>query len=259
MLKHSFIWKICLIAIAILLAIRIWFNPEIPLLFVILPLIIYLILAAWGSVSVKSNYYTPVIWKALNKNKFVALTFDDGPAGEGTLEILEILGKYNIKAAFFCIGKNADLHPAILKEMHEQGHLIGNHSYSHHKAFDLFPAQKVQNDLIKANDSIEKVIGKKPLLFRPPYGVTNPMLSTAIQKLNLRSIGWSIRSLDTLTADKDTLFKRVTRKVNPGDIFLFHDRCKVTPQILPALIEYLIAEGFVIERVDKLLNLPAYA
>jgi peptidoglycan/xylan/chitin deacetylase (PgdA/CDA1 family) len=259
MLKHPFIWKICLLTLAILLAIKIWVQPEISLIVVLIPLFIYLGIAAWGSMNVNSNFYTPVLWKGIGDIKSVAFTFDDGPSAVGTVEILEILKKYNIRAAFFCIGKNAELHPEVLQKIHDGGHLIGNHSYSHHAVFDLFPAQKVQDDLIKANASIEKVINKKPLLFRPPYGVTNPMLSTALQKLKLLSIGWSIRSLDTVIADKDKLFKRVTRNVKPGDIFLFHDKCKVTVQILPALIEYLIAEGYVIERVDKLLNIPAYA
>lgn len=259
MLKHPFIWKICLLALALLLAIKLWVQPEISLFIVLTPLFIYLGLAAWGSMLVNSNFYSPVLWKATVKNKSVALTFDDGPSPEGTLEILEILDNYSIKAAFFCIGKHVDLYPEILKKIDEQGHLIGNHSYSHHPVFDLFPTRKVQADLILANESIEKVIGKKTLLFRPPYGVTNPMLSSVLQKLKLISIGWSIRSLDTVFSDKDKLFKRVTRNVKPGDIFLFHDKCKVTVQILPALIEYLIAEGYVIERVDKLLNIPAYA
>ncbi len=259
MLKHSLIWKFCLLAGGILLAIRLWVMPEFPLLIVLLPLILYLVLAAWGSIRVKSNFYTPVICKGPENQKSVALTFDDGPSGINTLEVLEILQQHKIKAAFFCIGKHVDEHPEILQKLHEQGHLIGNHSYSHHPLFDLFTSKKVFKDLILANASIEKVIRKKPLLFRPPYGVTNPMLSAALQELKLISIGWSIRSFDTVLADKEKLLKRVTRKVKSGDIFLFHDKCKVTVQILPALIEYLIAEGFVIERVDDLLNITAYA
>lgn len=259
MLKHPFIWKICLLSLAILLAIKIWVFPTLSIWIILLPMLIYLSFAAWGSLSVQSNFYTPVLWKASTHHKSVALTFDDGPSDEGTMKVLEILDKYNLKAAFFCIGKNAEIHPSILQKIHDQGHLIGNHSYSHHSLFDVFPAQKVQNDIALANNSIEKIIGKKPLLFRPPYGVTNPMIASALQGLNLTSIGWSIRSLDTVIPDKDQLFKRVTRRVKPGDIFLFHDKCDVTVQILPALIEYLIAEGFVIERVDHLLNIPSYA
>lgn len=259
MLKHSIVLKICLFAQLILPSIKIWFQFDVSIFIILIPLYIYLGAAAWGSMSIRSNFYTPVLWKGSDHTKSVAITFDDGPYAEGTPEILEILHKYNIKAAFFCIGKHVDQHPALLQKIYEQGHLIGNHSYSHHPVFNLFPSKKVHKDLTQANACIEKVIGKKPLLFRPPYGVTNPMLSSALQKLNLLSIGWSIRSFDTVLTDKDKLLKRVTRNVKPGDIFLFHDKCKVTVQILPALIGYLIAEGFVIERVDQLLNIPAYA
>jgi peptidoglycan/xylan/chitin deacetylase (PgdA/CDA1 family) len=254
MLKH---WVVIYISIALiggllLLGFSIW-EAFLPVILVKLGL------DAWGAASVSSKYYINVLCKAPGTEKAVALSFDDGPVENYTPQILDILKAHQVPAAFFCIGRRVQELPGLVKRAQEEGHLIGNHSYSHHALFDLYPTGKMKKELRMANEAIEAATGLRPALFRPPYGVTNPMLARAIRHGGFTPVGWSIRSLDTVIKEEDKLFGRVTRKISPGDIFLFHDTCAATVKILPALIKQLKREGFAIKRIDELLNIPAYA
>ncbi|RPE09472.1 polysaccharide deacetylase family protein [Chitinophaga lutea] len=254
MLKH---WVVTYVAIAVmaalvLLGVNFWLAfPAV--------LLAKLGLDAWGAINVGSNYYMNVLCKGAGGEKAVALSFDDGPVNGGTAEILDILKAQQVPAAFFFIGNRVAEAPGLVRRAHEEGHLIGNHSYAHQTLFDLLPTSKMKQELQKANDAIEAAAGVKPLLFRPPYGVTNPMLARAVKAGGFTPVGWSIRSLDTVIKEEDQLFERVTRKISPGDIFLFHDTAAATAKILPALIKQLKREGYVLKRLDELLKIPAYA
>jgi len=194
-----------------------------------IPLFIWLAILFRGSKNICSQFYTEVKCTSDNKSK-IQLTFDDGPHPEITPEILKILKKYNQKAIFFCIGKNIEKYPEIAKQIIAEGHLIGNHSFSHSYFFDFFGTKKVVEELEKTNRLIKNISGKDCQIFRPPYGVTNPNIAKAVKILNLRIIGWSIRSMDTVKNKKQVL-KRL-KKAKPGDIVLFHDTKKDTPEIL---------------------------
>lgn len=213
----------------------------------------------WGAAKVSSNFYFDVRCKAATKEKIVALSFDDGPLENYTPQILEILQQHKVPAAFFCIGDRVEKAPGLLKEIHNAGHLVGNHSYAHGALFDLQSAGNMKKDLDKADKTIIAAIGFKPRLFRPPYGVTNPMLAKAVKQGGYTPVGWSIRSMDTVIKNEEELLAKVTKNVQPGDIFLFHDTCAVTVKILPALIKQLKEQGFAFKRIDELLNVPAYA
>lgn len=230
-----------------------------PLWMVLLPVIAATGFAAWGAVNVRSNYFIRTHSKGKSTDKSVSLSFDDGPVTSFTPQILDILAQFDVKAAFFCIGHRVEQEPGIMKRITAEGHLVGNHSFSHSPMFDLQHSSAMRTDLAKANEAIKSATGLQPKLFRPPYGVTNPMLARAIRKSKLIAVGWSIRSFDTVIKDEDKLFERVTKKIEAGDIFLFHDTCAATVKILPALIKQLKRDGFAIRRLDELLNIPAYA
>lgn len=219
----------------------------------------FVAIVAWGASDISLSFFTPVLNKAVTKEKIVAISFDDGPDPEHTPEILAILQQHQVPAAFFCIGHRVAAHPHLLKSAYEQGHVIGNHSYLHHFWFDLFPSARMLADLKQADSAIAGAIGQLPKLFRPPYGVTNPSLARAIKRGGYTAVGWSVRSLDTVIKKEDELLRRVLFNVKPGDIFLFHDTCRVTVNILPELIKGLRNKGFTIVRIDQLLNVPAYA
>ena len=95
-------------------------------------------------------------------------------------------------------------------------------------------------------------------LFRPPYGVTNPVLARVIRKLGYHVIGWSLKSKDTVTGDSQVLLDRLQKKVRGGDLILFHDTKPILSRVLPSFIAFLKSEKYQIVRPDQLLNLEAY-
>ena len=218
----------------------------------------YLILLFYGSYYIGSNFYLRVLTKGDGIKKEIAFSFDDGPAGEYTRAILEVLDKYRVPAAFFCIGKNIAGSPGLLRELHEGGHLIGNHSFSHSPWFDLFSSGKMLAELRQTDALIQEELGMRPRLFRPPYGVTNPSLASAVRQGQYLVVGWTIRSLDTVIAEEQKLFQKICRSIRPGAIILLHDRGKATLSVLPRVIEYARQEGYLICRLDKMLNLNPY-
>ncbi|MFT3826147.1 MAG: polysaccharide deacetylase family protein [Chitinophagaceae bacterium] len=220
---------------------------------------LYSLILFYGSYYVGSNFYIPITCSADITVKQIAISFDDGPMEAYTPAVLNILKEFDVPAAFFCIGHRIPGREALLRQLHAEGHLIGNHSYSHHALFDLFSAAKMQQDLQQMDNTMEAATGLKPLLFRPPYGVTNPNLAKAIRKGGYTPIGWNIRSLDTVIKDEQQLLEKVTKSIKPGAIVLFHDTSKTTLAILPSFIRYVTAQGYSIVRLDKMLNLNPYA
>ncbi|MBC7903065.1 MAG: polysaccharide deacetylase family protein, partial [Gemmatimonadaceae bacterium] len=191
--------------------------------------------------------------------KKIAISFDDGPAMSFTPEILEILREKNVAATFFCIGKRIAGNDQMLSDIHAQGHLIGNHSFSHHFWFDLFSTKKMLADVNSMNHEVDRVIGLKPRLFRPPYGVTTPNMRNVMKRGGYQAIGWNIRSLDTVIKDPVRLRKKIEGMIQPGAVILLHDTSAATTEMLAALIDNIRAKGYEFERIDKLLNIEAYA
>jgi peptidoglycan/xylan/chitin deacetylase (PgdA/CDA1 family) len=195
--------------------------------------------------------------KANISEKKIAITFDDGPNSEITPKVLEILDQCNAKATFFCIGKNIENNEDLIKMIDKKGHLIGNHTWTHDRWFDLFSSNKMKAEIEKTSDLLFEIINKKIKLFRPPYGVTNPNLKKAIKDFDFYNIGWSLRSLDTISSTQKTL-TRIKNKLTSGDIVLFHDNLEHIVDILKDFLEYTTKEGYEIVRVDQLLNIKAY-
>ncbi len=190
---------------------------------------IYALILFLGSKNICSQFYTEVKCRYDDKSR-IYLTFDDGPDKKITPRILEILKKYNVKATFFCIGKKAETYPNILKQIAEEGHVVGNHSYSHSLYFDFFGTAKILKELKKTNRTVKQITGEECKVFRPPYGVTNPNIARAVKKTGMQVVGWSIRSFDTVK-NKKQVMKRLQKAQN-GDIILFHDTKEQTPEIL---------------------------
>lgn len=202
-----------------------------------------------GSFNIQANYFLRAHHK-LSTNE-ILFTFDDGPNPEYTPKILAILKANNIKAIFFLIGKEVEKHPEIVKQIVAEGHVIGNHSYSHSNSFGFFSTKKVKEDLSKAQLAIQKIIGVPPKLFRPPVGVTNPNIAKAIKELKFKTIGWNLRTLDTVTTDKQKLINKISTNLKPGSIVLFHDTQKVTLQALPEIIELCRKKGMQFANISN--------
>jgi peptidoglycan-N-acetylglucosamine deacetylase len=220
---------------------------------------VWIALQVYGSIRIQANFYQPSIHKLPGASKSVAITFDDGPAGEQTVRILEILHAEGVKASFFCIGKKIEGQEALLQRIHNEGHLVGNHSHSHHFWFDLFSAGSMSKDLSRMSQDCASVIGVSPRYVRPPYGVTNPNLARAIGKLGWTSVGWTVRSMDTVAKSPDTLLHRLIRGIRPGAIFLLHDTAPLTPEILPEFIRAVRQQGMEFVRLDQFITERPYA
>lgn len=181
-------------------------------------IVVFSVFLAVGIFDIRANYFLNSM-NRISKKK-VLLTFDDGPDPERTLEIAYILDKQNIGAIFFLIGKKIEKHPEILSKLIELGFIVGNHSYSHNNNLPFYSSQKIVEDL----DKTEKLLGvNSRKLFRPPFGITNPNIKRAIQKLELKSIGWSIRSFDTIESKHPKMYSKISGRMKGGDILLFHD------------------------------------
>ncbi len=243
-----------------LLAILIGVNVKygLPVFAYFILLIVYSLILFWGCYYVGSNFFIKIVCKAETDKKEIAISFDDGPAENYTKDILAILKAEEVKATFFCIGKRIAGNEAVLKQIDTDGHIIGNHSYSHHFWFDMYPAKKMLDDLQQMDLEMESVTGLKPKLFRPPYGVTNPNLAKAIKKGGYISVGWSVRSMDTVVKDGKKLLDKINDGIKPGAVFLFHDTSKTTLDILPDFIQEVKNRGYHIIPLDKLLALQPY-
>ncbi len=209
------------------------------------------------SVNIGSQAYIKTLCKAKTNEKKIAITFDDGPNSEITPKVLDLLDQYNVKATFFCIGRQIEKNKEILKLIDEKGHLIGNHTWSHNSWFDLFSSKKMRVEIEKTFGLIFEITNKKIKLFRPPYGITNPNLKKAIKGLNFKTIGWSLRSFDTIKNTEKTL-RKLYKKTSAGDIVLFHDNREHIVDILQSYLEYIKTEGYEIVPLDQLLNIQAY-
>ena len=256
MLKHKYVtWLFVVIMITIM---AIDYNSNIAFCVYLIPIFIVSLIIFYGSYFVNSNYYIDVVCKANTPEKLIAITFDDGPMLGKTDLVLDILKQNNIPATFFCIGKNIETNTELLKRIDHEGHIIGNHSYSHHFLFDMYSSTKMTDELKLTNKLIFNTINKVPNLFRPPYGVTNPNLAMAIKNCYLTPIGWSVRTLDTTSPNQEKLLNKITKNIQPGDVFLFHDTMEVTINSLQNFIDRCHEQGFTIIGLDKLLGIDAY-
>ena len=216
-------------------------------------------LLAWliyASASIRSGIYVHALCRIETDKKVVALTFDDAPHSQQTPRILEILRHYNVKAAFFCIGRHIEQHPDIISRIAAEGHLIGNHSYSHSNFFPLLTPRKMREDLAHCEDLIDSIIpaDRRLRLFRPPFGVTNPTVASAVRLGGYITIGWNIRSLDTVR-DTDAAFNRIVKQLKPGSVILLHDRLPQSHLLLTMLLDYLKKEEYEVVNIDTLFDL----
>ena len=225
------------------------------MIFAILFSVLLFFLLFYASYSISSRVYVKAYCRKKTIEKEVALTFDDGPNAEYTPKILDILKQWNVKATFFCIGSEVEKNPQLAAKIAEEGHLIGNHSYSHVNSFPLFSAKKMSVDLRRCEEALQSATGKTVRFFRPPFGVTNPTLKRALKKFDYHVIGWNIRSLDTSTKDADKVVSRIIQQIRPGSVILLHDTLPHAEQILQNTLGYLSSNGYTVKRIDEFFNI----
>ena len=150
------------------------------------------------------------------------MTFDDGPAPDSTPQLLDLLDKYQLKATFFVIGEKAASHPELIKKILARGHTVGNHSFSHDNLLMLRPCQRLKQEIQATQDVLAK-IGVRPLIFRPPVGITNPRLKRVLAELGLTTVNFSCRIFDQGNRRVANLAARIMARLRSGDIIMLHD------------------------------------
>jgi len=208
-----------------------------------------------------SSFYGPIIYQGpQTTDKVVALTFDDGPNPPYTLQLLDVLTKYNVKATFFLIGQNAEKYPETAKIISQKGHLLGTHTYTHTDLLKTAETQIVK-ELSKSADIIENVTGTRPKFLRPPHGFRDSLVLQLAKEQKLDIVQWSVMAEDWKKPGADVIADRVLSKVTNGSIVLLHDGDGLrggdrsqTVSAAEIIIKNLRQQGFRFVTVQELLN-----
>ena len=182
-------------------------------------------------------------------SKKIALTFDDGPHPYYTEQLLKGLKERNVKVTFFITGQNVEAYPEIVKEIHEDGHLIGNHTY-HHIQLTSQNAEAFKQEIVKTNEIIREVTGEDTIYIRPPYGSWDKEFE---KELNMFPVLWTIDPLDWCSSDVSCIVRTVCAKAGENDIILMHDQYKTTVTAALEIVDELMKEGYEFVTVDELL------
>src|SRR5690625_344690 len=190
--------------------------------------------------------------EAKENHKYIALTFDDGPGPETTTSILETLKQYDAKATFFMLGKNVEQYPEIAKQVADEGHEIANHTVTHAN-LDAVNTDRIRQEMTESTQQIEQATGKKPMLFRPPYGNYNETVISIAQELNQTIALWSLDTNDWEHRNANATVEIATNNAKPGSIILMHDIHQTTADALPQIMQRLSSEGYEFVTVSELL------
>ena len=190
----------------------------------------------------------------------VALTFDDGPDPVDTPRLLDLLREKGVKATFFVVGQRADQHPEIVRRAWEEGHLIGNHTWSHRPLFCFLSPRRLRFEIERCSQSIERICGVRTRYFRSPVGLRHPLLRSALQRAGVEFISWRVKSCDTMIKNSGLLARHILSKVTSRDIILMHDHrpngAHVMLEALPGVIDELKERGFDFVLVGSRENAP---
>ncbi|MFI6595199.1 polysaccharide deacetylase family protein [Nonomuraea sp. NPDC050536] len=184
--------------------------------------------------------------------KCLALTFDDGP-GKYAGKLLDTLKKYNAKATFFLEGQYVHARPAYVKRMAQEGHELGNHSYTHPNFTNLEP-EAIRSEIQKTQDAVKKASGVTPTLLRPPYGMADTQVSDVAAEFGMPMILWTAGSRDWATKNVKEIQKQTLSVAQPNGIILMHDWVKQTVDGMPSLIKTLQAKGYHLVTVSEVIK-----
>jgi len=185
----------------------------------------------------------------------IALSFDDGP-GASTEEILSILKEADVKAAFFMLGEAAKERPALVREVSAEGHLIGNHTFSHTNFLKVPKEEreaKLEKEITLTDEILKELTGKKPEFLRMPYGVTRPWVLRVAKKTGHPVFNWTYGS-DWEKKPKEELLKGYLESLRPGAIILMHDgggKGRKTVWLLKKVLEEAKKRGLKPVRLDE--------
>ncbi len=189
-------------------------------------LLMHIPVLIWGIIDIRNSFFCQAFCHKNGEQSSLALTFDDGPDPEITPEILDLLKKFGYTATFFLIAKRAERYPDLVKRIIDEGHTIACHDLDHRYTCNFRLTAAMVRDISAARDILKKISGKTVQLYRPPVGLTNPHLNTALKKLNMECIGWSGSVRDGGNRFPKT-FHLIPELARPGSVILLHDTVPV--------------------------------
>lgn len=193
------------------------------------------------------------------KRPIVALTFDDGPHPRNTPRLLDMLAKRQIKATFYLIGQNVARYPSLARRIAEEGHEIGNHSWSH-PFMDRLGEASVKSQIDRTTYSIFEATGKAPVTFRPPYGAfTRRQRQLLFKRRKLPTVLWSVDPRDWKRPGARVVADRIIRGSRPGSIVLSHDIHRPTIEAMPYTMDVLRSKGYKFVSVSEMLGWPDWS
>ncbi len=193
------------------------------------------------------------VYSVDRSDKRIALTIDAAWDADKTPFILETLAKYNVKATFFLCGVWVKAYPDQVKAIFDAGHTIGNHSLSHPHMTKI-SQDDVEKEISSLDDLIEKITGKRTVLFRAPFGEYNDDVIRTVRSTGHEPIQWDIDTIDWKPErSANTILDTVFKKLDDGSIILCHNNGYKIEEYLPTLIETAQANGFTFVTVDELL------
>lgn len=245
----------------ILLATRAVLVEPPPLALSVTAAIAYVALVLGGVFFLRLRMFADAVVRGPKDARGVVLTFDDGPDPVHTRAILDVLDERSAKATFFVIGKKADAHPDLVKEIVRRGHDVGVHGYDHDRLFALRGPRRVRRDLDRALASLEKILGRRPTIFRPPIGHTNPTIARVADMLDLTVVGWSVSAADGIALAKPAqVARRISRGLRDGAIVMLHDaaergdRAPAAVAALPEILDAIEAKNLSVVQLSEWLE-----
>jgi polysaccharide deacetylase family sporulation protein PdaB len=196
-----------------------------------------------------------------SKERNIALTFDDGPDERFTPQVLDVLKAHGVKATFFLLGKKAEAHPAIVKRIVREGHVIGNHSYRH-PLFTKITVDQFAQEVEQTEEVLNRLIGYKPKLLRPPYGEIDEEQLQWAKSRGYVIVNWNVDSLDWKNLGEQQVSGNILGHTKAGAIVLQHSAggdsqdLSGTVKALPGIISKLREQGYGLVTVSELLHLP---
>jgi len=216
----------------------------------------------YATYAVRSQWLGATVWRGRTDTSAVALTFDDGPS-EDTGRVLDVLKNYHLCAAFFAVGREVERLPQMARRIVEEGHEIGNHSYSH-PIYLYCSSRKTRRQIERTQDIITDATGVRARFARPPCGVRSPAYFSAARRLGLQTVQWSLAGFDWKQRTPARIARDVLRGAEAGSIILLHDGHsehrsdrRATIAALPLILEGLKEKGLRVVPLAQLIEAGA--
>jgi peptidoglycan/xylan/chitin deacetylase (PgdA/CDA1 family) len=232
-----------------------------PLAWALAALLAYATLVLGGVFVLRWRVFVDAVVEGPPGSRGVALTFDDGPHPTWTPRILEHLRERGVTATFFVVGRKAEEHADLVRTMLGEGHEVGLHSFAHDRLFALRSERVVRQDLQRGLAVLEHICGRRPTLFRPPIGHSNPTVARVADALDLVVVGWTVGGRDGVArARAEDVVRRVRPELRDGAIVLLHDspehgdREPAAVRALPRILDAIEAERLEVVPLSKWID-----